>query len=246
MRRDRIGQLVELRNYTLRPAAAAAFVEHFERHLLASQEAHGMDVVGQFTVPGDDARFVWIRRYLRPSTRGAALRAFYSGPVWAEHGPRANELMVDHTDVHLLVPDPSGPPFAARHRPHSERAEPDAEGVDGAGSGPASTVVAALYDLGGTDRHPAGAWPAALVAAADATSPDRAGAGVTELGRLATARVPNEFARLPVHDDPVAVWLLADTAGGDAGVAAAESVAAHHRGAVLTIRLTPTPRSTLR
>jgi len=237
-------QLVELRRYSLRPGTAAAFVEHFERHFLASQEAHGMDVVGQFTVPGDDARFVWVRRFLRPAERGAALRAFYSGPVWSEHGPRANDLMVDHSDVHLLVPDPSGPPFVADHRPHGER--PGTVGEAGSGGRQASTVVAALYDLDGADRQPAGAWSAALAAAADAASTARADAGVTELGRLATAGVPNDFARLPVHDDPVVVWLLTDPTGGDAGVAAAEALAAHHHGAVRTMRLTPTARSTLR
>jgi len=42
--------------------------------------------------------------------------------------------------------------------------------------------------------------------------------------------VPNGFARLPFHDDPVAVWLLADTAGGDAGAATAEALADRHHG----------------
>ncbi|HEX6418859.1 MAG TPA: NIPSNAP family protein [Acidimicrobiales bacterium] len=235
-------QLVELRNYALAPGAAREFAAHFERHFLAAQEALGMDIVGQFTAPGDDARFVWVRRYLRPADRGEALRRFYSGPVWAEFGPRANELMVDHTDVHLLVPDPSGPPFAAGHRPHAERAGVPAHGAGGA----PPTVVAALYDIGGHDAGPAGAWPAALVAAAEATGPDRAAAGVAELGRLATAPVPNDFPRLPVHEGPVAVWLLADATGGDAGVAAAEALASRHPGALRTVRLSPTPRSTLR
>lgn len=93
---------------------------------------------------------------------------------------------------------------------------------------------------------PAGAWPAALVAAADVTSGARADTGVAELGRLATAAGPNDFLRLPVHDHVVALWLLADTAGGDAGIAAAEALAAYHHGAVRTIRLAPTTRSTLR
>jgi hypothetical protein len=99
-----VDQLVELRSYAVVPGQVEAFVEHFELHFLACQEELGMDVVGQFTVPGDDARFVWIRRFLEPSARGDALARFYGGPVWKEFGPRANELMVDHTDVHLLVP----------------------------------------------------------------------------------------------------------------------------------------------
>jgi hypothetical protein len=104
------------------------------------REELGMDIVGQFRVPGDDARFVWIRRYLDPAGRAAALTAFYGGSVWKEFGPRANELMVDHTDVHLLVPDPSGPLFAANHVPLARR--------DGPWEGHA--VVAAIYDRRGT------------------------------------------------------------------------------------------------
>ena len=111
--RPTVAQLVELRSYELVAGQVGAFVDHFETHFLASQEELGMDVVGQFTVPGDDARFVWLRRFPEPSARGDALARFYGGPVWKEFGPRANELMLDHTDVHLLTPHRSAPAFAA-------------------------------------------------------------------------------------------------------------------------------------
>jgi hypothetical protein len=114
-------QLVELRRYSLRPGTAAAFVEHFERHFLASQEAHGMDVVGQFTVPGDDARFVWVRRFLRPAERGAALRAFYSGPP-----PRRGADHAAHADrpLHaaLRVSPGRGAPAVSSRPPAGARA----------------------------------------------------------------------------------------------------------------------------
>jgi hypothetical protein len=222
-------QLVELRSYTLVSGQAEAFAEHFERHFLASQEELGMDIVGQFTVPGDDARFVWVRRFRDPAGRGRALASFYGGPIWAEFGPRANELMIDHTDVHLLIPDPSGPDFAADHVAHARR-QPG-----GARSG--STVVAAVYDLGGGEGPPARPWPAG----------ERDGDGVTELGRLVTAGVPNDFPRLRVHEDvSVAVWLLSDRAGGEAAAAAAEAAAGARGLPLRTTRLTPTVRSTLR
>ncbi len=224
-----VPQLVEFRSYTLVPGQAEAFAEHFEHYFLASQEELGMDIVGQFTVPRDDARFVWVRRFRDPAGRGRALASFYGGPVWAEFGPRANELMVDHTDVHLLVPDPSGPDFAADHVAHARRP---------AGSGrPRSTVVAAVYDLRGAGGPPAMPWPAG----------ERDGDGVTELGRLVTAGVPNDFPRLPVHEDVrVAVWLLSDRAGGEAATAAAEAAAGARGLGLHTTRLTPTARSTLR
>jgi hypothetical protein len=221
-------QLVELRSYALVAGAAAEVAAYFERHFIVSQAELGMDVVGRFTVPGDDARFVWIRRFLQPAARGEALRAFYTGPVWAEHGPGANELMVDHTDVHLLTPDPSAPTFPAAT---ATAAGPRPEG---------STVVAALYDLDDRGATLDDDTTAAMTAAA-AADPD-----VAELGRLVTARVANDFPRLPVHEDrTVALWLLADRTGGDVATAVAEAVAQRHDLPLRTTLLAPTPTSPL-
>lgn len=231
-------QLVELRSYALVPRQVTAFVGHFEDHLVDGQEALGMDIVGQFRVPGDDARFVWIRRYLDPAGRAAALTAFYGGSVWKEFGPRANELMVDHTDVHLLIPDPSGPLFAANHVPLARR--------DGPWEGHA--VVAAIYDLAAAPGATDGArLPADTVAAMDDAFRAVPGGEVNELGRLVTADVANDFPALPVHEDGmVAVWLLSDRAGGQSATAVARAVAAACHLPLQTTDLTPTTRSTLR
>jgi hypothetical protein len=241
-------QLVELRSYTLVPGQAGAFVEHFERYFLASQQELGMDIVGQFTVPGDDARFVWVRRFRDPAARGSALSRFYGGPVWHEFGPRANELMVDYTDVHLLVPDRSAPAFAADHVPHARRspaAGGQASAGDSGGGGAPTTVVAAVYDLAGAPGT--GALPAELAEAMTVAGRDASAGGASEVGRLVSAGGPNDFPRLPVHEDAtVAVWLLSDRAGGEAAVAAATAVATSQGLAVQTTRLTPTARSTLR
>lgn len=236
-----VTELVELRSYRLAPGAAGAFVAHFEAHFLAAQERLGMDIVGQFTVPGDDARFLWVRRFRHPSTRAESLARFYGGPVWEEFGPRANELMVDHTDVHLLVPDRSLSGFATDHVPHEERS-------DGCGVPPGdddrpcdgdSAVVAAVFDV---------ARPRELDAALVGSLSDAAStSGVTELGRLVTASVTNDFPRLPVHEGPpVAVWLLSDRSGGRAATATAGAVANAHGLDLRTTVLTPTGRSTLR
>ena len=77
---------------------------------------------------------------------------------------------------------------------------------------------------------------------------DAAPAGsVTELGRLMTAGVLNEFPRLPVHEAvAVGVWLLSDRAAGAAATAMAEAVAVSEALTVRTICLSPTSRSTLR
>ena len=225
-------QLVEFRNYEIVPGGIDAFVQHFEEHFLESQEELGMDVVGQFRVADDPQRFVWIRRYLDPSSRGASLGRFYTGPVWKEFGPRANELMVDHTDVHLLVPHSSASAFAAGHVPHAERR--------GAAIEATSTVVAALYEM----DEGLGLSPGVV---SEMTSAVNEVPGVVQLGRLVTATVPNDFVSLPVHDDAnVALWLLSDREQGAAAVAVAVAVGERRDLEVRTLRLVPTTRSTVR
>jgi NIPSNAP len=225
---ERTVQLVEFRNYEIVPGGVDAFVKHFEDHFLAAQEELGMQIVGQFRDVGDASRFVWIRRYLTPSSRGASLQRFYTGPVWREFGPRANELMVDHADVHLLVPDPSLPAFAHLHVPHVERRDTPPE--------PTSTVVAAFYDVDEPNQLPPEIVSEMAAAVADAPA-------VSELGRLVTAAVPNDFTRLPVHEDvTIALWLLADHDHGDVAASLAESISPQ---CGRTHRLGPTARSTL-
>nr|MBA2444928.1 NIPSNAP family protein [Nocardioidaceae bacterium] len=121
MTTEKIPQLVEFRNYRIVPGSIDRFIEHFEAHFLEPQEALGMEIVGQFRVLDDPERFVWIRRFRAPTSRGVALERFYTGPVWREFGARANELMVEYNDVHLVVPDHSAPEFAAEHVPHVHR-----------------------------------------------------------------------------------------------------------------------------
>jgi hypothetical protein len=97
-------EIVELRQYTLVPGSAAAFVELFEDHLFVSQETLGMRLLGLFTRPDDADKFVWLRGFPTLADRKRALEAFYYGPVWKEHRERANAMMIDSDDVHLLRP----------------------------------------------------------------------------------------------------------------------------------------------
>jgi hypothetical protein len=241
---DQDHQLVELRSYRLVPGAVAPFVEHFEARFVDSQAELGMDVVGMFTVPGDDARFVWVRRFLDPARRAEALGRFYGGPVWAEFGPRANELMTDYSDVHLLRPHASLPALAIDEVGGDAIDPPGGAGREAAEPS-GTTVVAATFALAAVGDLPP-ATAAAMTEAAVATRASGAGA-VAELARLVTADVVNDFPVLPVHAGrPVAVWLLGDRSGGAAALAAARSVA---RGQGLDLRadtLVPTARSRLR
>jgi hypothetical protein len=98
--------VVELRRYTLRSGQRDALVDLFERELYAPQEELGMELMGTFRDVDRDDRFVWLRGFADMEARDAALRSFYGGPVWAEHGPAANATMIDSDDVYLLRPVP--------------------------------------------------------------------------------------------------------------------------------------------
>jgi NIPSNAP len=96
--------VVELRRYTLHPGMRDTLIELFEREFVETQEAVGIDVRGTFTDVDAPDSFVWLRGFADMRTRGAALQAFYGGPVWAEHGNAANATMIDSDDVLLLRP----------------------------------------------------------------------------------------------------------------------------------------------
>lgn len=111
---DRIGNpmVIELRQYTLRPGRRDELIELFDREFVETQEAVGAVVLGQFRDLDAPDRFVWLRGFPDMEARRHALTAFYDGPVWAEHGPRANATMVDSDDVLLLRPLSAGNGFA--------------------------------------------------------------------------------------------------------------------------------------
>ena len=64
--RRRIGEdedmnIIELRQYTLRPGQRDTLIELFEREFIESQDTCGMTVLGQFRDLDDPDRFVWLR-----------------------------------------------------------------------------------------------------------------------------------------------------------------------------------------
>lgn len=104
--------VIELRQYTLRPGRRDELIALFDREFVEPQEEVGMSVLGQFRDLDDPDRFVWLRGFRDMTTRHRGLTDFYGGPVWATHGPRANDTMIDSDDVLLLRPEPTGSGFA--------------------------------------------------------------------------------------------------------------------------------------
>ncbi|MEV4282445.1 NIPSNAP family protein [Actinoplanes xinjiangensis] len=94
--------IVELRQYTLHPGRRDDLIALFDREFVEPQEESGMAVLGRFRDRDRPDRFVWLRGFPDMAVRLRGLREFYGGPVWKEHGPAANDTMLDSDDVLLL------------------------------------------------------------------------------------------------------------------------------------------------
>jgi NIPSNAP len=106
--------IVELRQYTLHPGKRDTLVTLFDREFVESQEAEGMQVIGQFLDSARPDHFVWMRGFPDMAQRARALAAFYGGPTWKAHREAANATMIDSDDVLLLRPVGAGFTLPAR------------------------------------------------------------------------------------------------------------------------------------
>ena len=130
--------VVELRQYTLHKGRRDALIELFEREFVESQEACGMQLIGQFRDLDDADRFVWLRGFRSMPARAQALAAFYGGPVWNSHRSAANATMLDSDNVLLLREAWPGSGFAVPAAPRPPvGAQPAAKAI----------VVATTYAL---------------------------------------------------------------------------------------------------
>ncbi len=97
-------QVIELRQYTLKPGTRDGFIERFEREFQDTQEAVGIHVLGTFLDLDDADRFVWFRGFATLEERATSLAAFYGGPAWATWGEETNADLIDSDDVLMLRP----------------------------------------------------------------------------------------------------------------------------------------------
>jgi quinol monooxygenase YgiN len=175
-------QVLELRQYTLRPGQRDALIELFEREFIESQEALGMTLFGQFRDIDDPDRFVWLRGFADMPARAVALAAFYDGPVWRAHREAANATMLDSDDVLLLRP--ARPDSALQPGMRPTPAQPPSP----------SLVVANLW-------HFAALIDDDTLAFFDRTVvPLLTGTGSRWLATLVTEPAANTFPRLPVRE----------------------------------------------
>src|SRR5438093_1819321 len=113
--------IVELRQYTLHPGKRDVLIDLFDREFVESQEALGMNIIGQFRDLDNPNRFVWLRGFRDMPSRAQALKDFYGGPVWKAHRGAANATMIDSDNVLLLHPatPTSGFSFGNKERPRA-------------------------------------------------------------------------------------------------------------------------------
>jgi hypothetical protein len=221
--------VIELRRYALHPGAREALIELFERELVEAQEAVGMRVLGTFRDVDDPDSFVWIRGFADMAARGEGLRAFYGGPVWAEHRGAANATMIDSDNVFLL-------------RPVDEESRLDLDASRRRAPGVASVTICPLAP---------GRAPAFARHFAGAIEPALRVAGANVRARLVTERAANNYPALPVREgEEVFVWLslFADERSRDEHVQGSgleRHVAGRLAGDIDVLRLEPTARSLL-
>jgi len=78
--------VVELRRYTLRPGQRDTLVELFDDNFVESQEAVGIDLIGQFRELDDPDVFIWIRGFRSMEERAHGLADFYDEEIETEVG----------------------------------------------------------------------------------------------------------------------------------------------------------------
>ena len=232
--------IVELRRYALRPGARETLISLFDRELVETQEAVGMEVLGQFRDLDDPDSFVWLRGFSDMQARKRALESFYGGPVWKQHSRAANATMIDSDNVLLLRPV-SGLELDGKVRPRR-----------GGTAAQPGLLVVTIYPLA---THGAADFPEFFRRELEPALRD---AGVSVLATYATERSQNTFPALPVREgEDVFVWMavhadeedhlrhLARLERSTLWLERSQALAHRLEGQAETLRLRPTARSLL-
>ncbi len=190
-------RVIELRNYLLKAGVTGDFIRYFEEHFLFSQREEGMYLLGQFAVIDEPSRFVWIRGFEDMRTRLRGLDGFYGGAFWQAHRSQANEMMLEHHNVHLLRP--LGP---IRELTEGLSLEDRASEPPGALSENTGLVVADFY------RAQPGKLGHLVELFERQTRPALVEQGHQILGHFIAELTPNDYPRLPVIQDPTILVTL--------------------------------------
>jgi hypothetical protein len=236
--------VVELRRYTLHEGRRDELIELFDREFVETQEAVGIQVIGQFYDLDRPDQFVWLRGFNDMSAREQSLNAFYSGPVWKTHRNAANATMIDSDNVLLLqlVHPTSGFSLKNGNRPPRGN-QTIREGF----------VAATIYYFNKPQNSDFINYFEHTI------HPELMEADVSVLAYFVTEDSPNTFPQLPVREgEHVFVWFAGfeDQAEYESHLARLATsklwkeeittfLKKHLKGPPEVLRLTPTPRSWL-
>lgn len=236
--------VVELRQYTLRPGRREPFIELFDSTFADPLDATGMTVIGQFRDLDRPDRFVWMRGFQDMPLRAQELAAFYDSDLWHAHRNEANASINDSDNVLLL-----------------EAASSKLRFKDIPARPPVGDPSARLGFLLVTLYYTKADNPTAFAQLFDhSLRPRVETAGARTLAAYVTSTQANNFPRLPVRvGEHLFVW-VAQFANTEAHAAYQAKLMADKKWATTlwpsareqlsrdpeVLRLTPTPRSRLR
>jgi hypothetical protein len=97
--------VLELRNYLLKPNLADTFSHYFHSKFVAPMNELKGYTLGEFKISGINNRFVWLRGFTSMKARLKFLNDFYiDSTTWKEYGKGANEMIINSDNVYLLKP----------------------------------------------------------------------------------------------------------------------------------------------
>lgn len=96
--------VLEVRNYLLKPGKASEFNNLFQKELIHAQIEAGGYPMGQFAPNNDTTHFLWFRGFESMESRSLFLNNFYFGPVWKKNRTEANSMIVNNDNVQLVKP----------------------------------------------------------------------------------------------------------------------------------------------
>ena len=186
--------IVEFRQYTLHPGRRDDLIELFDREFVETQEAVGIQVIGQFRNLDDPDQFVWLRGFNDMSARAQSLAAFYGGPVWRAHRDAANATMIDSDNVLLLRRAHLTAGFSLTHRNRLPPGQNSNSARDG-------FVTATIYYFDAPVNS------SFINYFENTIQPVLMEVGASILAYFVTEDSPNTFPALPVREgDNVFVW----------------------------------------
>ena len=235
--------VVELRQYTVRPGRREDLIELFDGTFADPLDATGMTIIGQFRDLDRPDRFVWIRGFPTMEARPRQLAAFYDSDLWHARRGDANALIDDSDNVLLL--EAASPALSFRDIPPRTTHGADAS---------AGLVVVTLYYTQRNGLPQFGSYFEQTL------RPRAERAGARTLAVYATSMQANNFPRLAIRTgEQIFVWVTGFASPGNYAAYQATldadrewtqaiwpAVRAQLTRDPEVLRLTPTPRSRLR